>query len=175
MLDSVGNKIVNEGSALGFTASATDVEDDVLTYSLANGITACGTVTSCTVPAERRSTVERAFSWTPPRQRDLPNQGCSHGRRNSTLSDSEEITVTVSNVAPTVTDPTLTVNNVSGDITATLKYSDPGTADTQNGTFEYRLDGSWLTPATPDRTHPPRRPRWSWIRTTLGLAATPSR
>ena len=107
VLAAIGNKNVNEGSALGFTATATDadVPANTLTFSLVNGSTSCGTVTSCTIPAGASITSGGVFSWTP-----TEAQGPGTYRffvkvtDNGTpvMSDDEEITVTVAevNVAP---------------------------------------------------------------------------
>jgi uncharacterized repeat protein (TIGR01451 family) len=53
-LDQVGNKVVNEDALLSFTISATDLDDDTVTYS-ANGLPAGATLDDVT----------GEFSWTP--------------------------------------------------------------------------------------------------------------
>src|SRR5947199_126389 len=49
------------------TRRSSDLDQDspaqTLTFSLVNGITACGTVTSCTVPSGAAITTGGAFTW----------------------------------------------------------------------------------------------------------------
>lgn len=95
-LNAIGNKAVNEGSALTFTASAsdTDTPTQTLTFSLV-GAPAGATINSSS----------GAFSWTPT---DGPAQTATFTVKvtdngSTPLSDEESITVTVNNVAPTAT------------------------------------------------------------------------
>jgi hypothetical protein len=103
-LAAIGNKTVDELTLLSFTAagSDTDVPAQTLTYSLAIGITSCGSVTSCAVPSGASiNSGTGAFTWTP-----TEDQGpgtyrfkvvvTDNGTPN--LSASEEITVTVNGV-----------------------------------------------------------------------------
>src|SRR5439155_1034591 len=106
VLDAVGNKTVNEETALSFTASANDVEGDTLTFSLAAGTTGCGPSVTCALPLGATINGSTgAFSWTPSEAQGPGTyrffvRVTDNGSPN--LSDSEEITVTVAevNVAP---------------------------------------------------------------------------
>jgi hypothetical protein len=87
VLGAIGNRSVNEGQSLTFTISATDPDDDSLTYSassLPSGASFNGT--------------SRAFSWTP-----LFTQAGSYPNvhfqvSDGALTDTEDITITVTNV-----------------------------------------------------------------------------
>ncbi len=128
VLAAIGNKSVNEGSNLSFTATATDadVPANTLSFSLVNGTTGCGPSVICTVPSGATiNSSTGAFNWTTSDNGTFRFKVRVTDNGSPTLSATEEITVTVNNVAPTVTDPTVTVNNVSGDIVATMKYADP--------------------------------------------------
>ncbi|MCY2994596.1 MAG: Ig-like domain-containing protein [Planctomycetota bacterium] len=106
VLSAIGNKSVNEQTALTFTATATDVDSsaDTLTYSLVGapeGASIVGTT--------------GAFSWTPteaqgPGSYTLTVKVTDNG--TPALSDEEQITITVHevNVAPTVENGTLSVD-----------------------------------------------------------------
>jgi hypothetical protein len=129
----IGNKAVNEGSALTFTASATDTDTpaQTLTYSLV-GAPATATINGSS----------GAFSWTPT---DGPAQTATFKVRvtdngTPTLSDEEEITVTVNNVAPTATFNAPTT--VSAGANINLSMTGPGDASTVDAAagFTYAFD-----------------------------------
>jgi hypothetical protein len=95
VLASIGNKSVNELSALAFIASASDPDGNPLTYSLDSGAPQGASINATT----------GAFSWTPtepqgPQSFNITVRVTDNGLPN--LSDSETITVTVAevNVAP---------------------------------------------------------------------------
>jgi hypothetical protein len=113
----IGNKSVDELALLTFTAvgSDTDSPTQALTYSLVDGTTSCGSVTSCVVPAAGANGAKidgttGVFTWTP-----TEAQGPGTYRfkvvvtdnGSPSLSASEEITVTVNelNTAPVLTVP----------------------------------------------------------------------
>lgn len=101
VLSAIGNKTVNELTALGFTASATDPDgSDVVTYSLDSGFPTGASIGSSS----------GVFTWTPteaqgPASTAITVRATDNGSPN--LSDFEAITVTVNevNVAPVVTSP----------------------------------------------------------------------
>lgn len=113
VLDSIGAKTVEEGSLLSFSISATDPDEDALSYS-ATGLPTGATLSS------------GSFSWTPGYEQAgayLVTLSVSDGE----LTDSETITITVSNVnrAP-VLDP---IGNkavgINGSLSFTISGSDP--------------------------------------------------
>ena len=130
VLGAIGSTSVAEGSTLSFTATATDVDGDPLTFSLASGTTDCGTVTSCLVPAGASINPSTgAFSWTPPDNGTFRLKVVVKDNGSPMLSDDEEITVTVSNVAPTTSNPTFTFDPVTHVAIASFDFADAGTAD----------------------------------------------
>jgi hypothetical protein len=87
VLNAIGNKSVNEGTALTFTISASDADGDALTYSASN----------LPVGATFNAT-NRTFSWTP----SLSQAGVYTGVRfqvsDGQMTDYEDVTITVGNV-----------------------------------------------------------------------------
>lgn len=86
VLDAIGNKSVDEGSLLTFTISATDPDDDDLSYS------------ASTLPSGSSfNSSTQAFSWTP-----TYNQADSYQVTftvsDGDLTDSETITITVNDI-----------------------------------------------------------------------------
>ncbi len=82
VLDSIGNKSVNEGSALSFSVSATDADGDAITYS-ATGLPSGATFSSHT------------FSWTPG-QGDAGDYNVTFiATDDGGLQDSKTITIAV--------------------------------------------------------------------------------
>ena len=115
VLDPIGSKTVNELSLLEFTISANDSDGDSLTYS-ATGLPA-GAIFD---PANR------TFSWTP----GLNQQGdhiVTFQVNDSSLTDSEDVTITVGNVnqAPQVTNPGTQTNNERTSVSWQIIASDP--------------------------------------------------
>jgi hypothetical protein len=139
VLDVIGNKEINEGSQLTFTATASDADGHTLTFSLVNA------PSGASIDA-----VTGAFTWTPddgPAVVAFTVKVTDSG--TPALSDEEEITVTVHNVAPTATFnyPGSGVNE-GQDINLSLTTpNDPSAADRAAG-FEYAFDcgsgyGAW--------------------------------
>jgi putative Ig domain-containing protein/PKD domain-containing protein len=133
ILTGIGNKSVNEGSPLTFTATATDTDTpaQTLTFSLV-GAPAGATINSST----------GAFSWTPT---DGPSQTATFTVKmtdngSPPLSDDEQITVTVNNVPPTATfnAPTSVPGGTNIDLSLTSP-SDASSVDAAAG-FQYAFD-----------------------------------
>ncbi|XUX00031.1 MAG: InlB B-repeat-containing protein [Dehalogenimonas sp.] len=131
VLGAIGPKSVNEGSALTFTATATDADipANSKTFSLDDG-------TAGSVPAGASiNSSSGAFSWTP-----------ADGNSSATfdvvvsdgaLSDSETITVTVNNVAPAVDAGAATASiNENTTFTRSGSFTDPGD-DAWTATVDY--------------------------------------
>ncbi|QPR69333.1 S-layer homology domain-containing protein [Lysinibacillus macroides] len=126
VLTGIGNRTVNEGSFLTFTASASDAEGDSLTYSLV-GAPAGATINATT----------GVFTWTPTEAQGPGSYPFIIRVSDDALTDEEEITVTVNevNTAPilaaignkTINEESLltfTVTAIDADIPAnTLIYS----------------------------------------------------
>jgi hypothetical protein len=90
VLNAIGNKTVNLGSTLTFTTSASDTDGDILTYSASNLPTGASF-----------NAANRTFIWTP-----SPGQVSTYGNihfevTDGTLTDSENISVTVNKSTPT--------------------------------------------------------------------------
>jgi beta propeller repeat protein len=127
-LTSIGNKSVNEGSALSFTATANDAEGNTLSFSL-DGAPSGASIDAST----------GAFSWTPPSGPATVTFKVVVS--DGSLTDDEQITVTVHNVAP----------QVSAGADATV---DPSSAFQLNASFTDPGADSWTcTVAWGDGTH----------------------
>jgi hypothetical protein len=84
VLDSIGNKSINEGQTLSFTLSGLDPDGDNLTYSASN-----------LPPGASFDAVTRAFSWTPAYEQAGIYNNVHFEVTDGSLSDSEDITITV--------------------------------------------------------------------------------
>jgi len=111
----IGNKSINENAALTFTASATDLDGDSITYSARN------------LPAGA-AFASQTFNWTPNYSQAGTYQ-VTFAASDSRLEDTETITITVNNIAingPPVLDP---IGNKSVDenvnLTFTVSATDP--------------------------------------------------
>lgn len=95
VLAPIGNKSVNEGVTLQFTISATDANGGALTYSASN------------LPAGAVFNAQtRIFTWQPTYQQSGVYNNVHFQVTDGTFIDSEDITITVSNVnAPPQFDP----------------------------------------------------------------------
>ncbi|WP_342558914.1 putative Ig domain-containing protein [Metasolibacillus sp. FSL K6-0083] len=87
MLAAIGNKTVNEGTPLTFTATATDLDSAVLTYSLV------GAPMGASIDA-----TTGVFTWTPTEAQGPGSYTFEVRVSDGTLTDSETITVTVNEV-----------------------------------------------------------------------------
>src|SRR6185436_604362 len=121
VLAPIGNKSVNEGSPLAFTATASDADlpANVLAFSLDPGAPSGATITSA-----------GAFSWTPsegqgPGSYPITIRVIDNG--TPALSDSETITVTVGEVnsAPTLNPITNQTINENATFSLTASATDP--------------------------------------------------
>jgi len=104
VLAPIGDKSIAVGATLSFSISATDSDDTVLTYSASN------------LPAGATfDTTSRLFSWTP-----QASQAGTHDNVHFEVedtkgaSDSEEITITVTAVAPTLHEVTISLQPPEG-------------------------------------------------------------
>jgi VCBS repeat-containing protein len=161
VLSAIGNKSVDKGQQLSFTASATDPDGDTVSYSLVAG-TGCATGETCSVPSGASiGSSSGAFSWTP----DFTQAGTYKLKvvaSDGSLSDDEQITITVNNVnrAPVATgdtysvneDATLTANGTGTNPAGVLSNdSDPDgdtlsatlVSNTSNGTLTLNANGSF--------------------------------
>ena len=84
VLNAIGDKSVNEGTTLSFTISGSDANGDALTYAASN------------LPAGAAfDPVTQTFSWTPVSGRSGVYAGIHFQVSDGTLTDSEDITITV--------------------------------------------------------------------------------
>ena len=127
VLGAIGNKSVNEGVLLSFTAAATDGDANPLTYSLDGGNPAGSSINSTT----------GEFTWTPTESQGGSAYPITIRVSDGVLEDFETITVTVNEVNqnPQVTNPgaqidaegsviSLQINATDADLPAnTLAYS----------------------------------------------------
>jgi hypothetical protein len=87
VLDSIGNKSVNEGVALSFTINATDADGNPLAYSASN------------LPSGASfSTSTRTFSWTPGYAQSGSYPGVHFAVTDGSATDTEDITITVNDM-----------------------------------------------------------------------------
>ena len=130
ILGAIGNKTVNEGSQLTFTATATDSDSAILTYSLV------GAPTGASINA-----TTGVFSWIPSEAQGPGTYSFIVRVSDGTLTDDETITVTVNevNVAPvlaTISDKTV---NEGSELTFTASATD---TDLPANTLTYSLVGA---------------------------------
>jgi len=116
VLDPIGNKSVNENTLLTFGVNATDPEGDPLTYSASN-LPQGATFNATT----------KTFSWTPSYDQAGIYPNVHFEVRDSSSSDSEDITITVNNVnrAP-ILDPIGNKSIIENQtLTFTINATDP--------------------------------------------------
>ncbi|MBI2151099.1 tandem-95 repeat protein, partial [Candidatus Woesearchaeota archaeon] len=145
VLDAIGNKIVDENVLLQFTVSATDADEDALTYS-----------TSDLPTGAVFDTTSHTFTWTPSYDQSGSYE-VTFQVSDGENSDEERITITVgnSNRAPTAAadsynvdeEATLTVN-VPGVLANDIDPDGTGlttvlVSNTQHGTLTLSTDGSF--------------------------------
>ncbi|MBI2876039.1 MAG: right-handed parallel beta-helix repeat-containing protein [Candidatus Tectomicrobia bacterium] len=115
LLDPIGDKPVNEGRALSFTLSGSDPDGDPISFSASN------------LPAGASfDPITRRFSWTPSFVQAGTYPGVRFEVSDGTLSDHEEITLTVVNVnrAPSANSQEVTTSEDT-PVAITLTGSDP--------------------------------------------------
>jgi hypothetical protein len=163
VLAPIANQAVNEGSAAGFTASATDADDgQTITYSL--------------IGAPAGASIDPAtgvFSWTPTDDNPTatPSDAYTFTVRATDSADpaafdEQSVTITVSNVAPTVTSVTgpagpIGISGGSASASIGVTFTDPGSGDTHTtsiacgnatsasgGTCTYTAAGVYTVTAT---------------------------
>ncbi len=116
VLSAIGNKSVNESQLLTFNISATDADGDALTYSASN------------LPSGASfNATTRVFSWTPNYTQAGNYTGVHFEVTDGSLTASENITITVTNVnrPPVAYNQTGLSVNTCGTLTVTLNGSDP--------------------------------------------------
>jgi len=91
VLNAIGNKSIKEGVALSFTISGSDADGDTLTYSASN-LPSGATFDPAT----------QTFSWTPGHSQAGVYAGVCFQVSDGQMPDSEDITITVRNVIPTL-------------------------------------------------------------------------
>ena len=138
VLDPIGNKLIDEGTLLSFTVSATDIDGDTLTFTENN-----------TPPGAIFDESSLTFSWTPTyTQAGTYTMTCTVD--DGKESDSETISIVVNNVnQPPILDPmdniivnegntvvlTPTANDPDGD-SLSFTYSGWMTSNTKTTTFD---------------------------------------
>jgi hypothetical protein len=132
-----GATSVDEGSAeVAYSFTVSDPGQDGFTVT---GDPSCGTG-GAYVPASLGTTATGgSFKCTFPDGPASPLLSITVNDGDDAGSDTHQ--VTVNNVAPTVSAAAITVDPVTGIISASMTYADAGALDTQTATFEYRLDG----------------------------------
>ncbi|MEZ5336394.1 MAG: putative Ig domain-containing protein [Methanolobus sp.] len=137
VLDTIGDKSVGEGATLSFTVSATDDNDDTITYS-ASGLPGGATLDSSS----------GAFRWTPAYD-TADSYSVTFTATANGLSDSETITITVTHVdrAPVLD----SIGNKEVDENTLLTFNISAT-DPDGDLITYSAsnlpEGSTFTPST---------------------------
>ncbi len=138
VLGAIGNKAVDEGSLLAFTATATDPDvGDTLGFSLDSGAPAGATINGAS----------GAFSWTPTEQQGPGVFPITVRVTDQSLEDSETIQVTVNevNVAPVLAPIGNKVVQVGAELTFTATATD---ADVPANTLTFSLGATFPAGAT---------------------------
>ncbi|HIW31673.1 MAG TPA: tandem-95 repeat protein, partial [Candidatus Paenibacillus intestinavium] len=129
ILGAIGNKTVNEGNQLTFTATATDSDSAILTYSLV------GAPTGASINA-----TTGVFTWIPSEAQGPGTYPLIVRVSDGTLTDDETITVIVNevNVAPVLA----TISNKTVDEGSELTFTASATdTDLPANTLTYSLVG----------------------------------
>jgi VCBS repeat-containing protein len=114
ILAAIGNKAVNENSALSFSISATDADGDSISYS-ATGLPSGASFSGST------------FSWTPDYTQAGPYTVTFTATDSNSAADSETITITVNNInrAPVLSTISNQAVNENSALTFSVSGSDP--------------------------------------------------
>ncbi|KYG91840.1 hypothetical protein A0U40_02560 [[Bacillus] sp. KCTC 13219] len=130
ILAAIGNKTVNEGTSLTFTATATDSDSAVLTYSLV------GAPMGASINA-----MTGVFTWTPTEAQGPGSYTFAVRVSDGMLTDEESITVTVNevNTAPVLAP----IGNKAVDEESILTFTASATdADLPENSLTYSLVGA---------------------------------
>ena len=116
VLDAIGNQSVDEGGTLTFTVTASDPDGDALSYSASN-LPSGATFDPAT----------QVFTWTPGYDQAGSYPGVHFEVSDGSLTDSEDITITVNNVnrAPLIYVPDDKRVECGETLTFTVTASDP--------------------------------------------------
>jgi hypothetical protein len=139
VLGAIGDKTVDEGTLLAFTATATDEDGDALAFSLDAGAPDGAAITS-----------GGAFSWTPTEIQgpgDFPVTVRVTDNGSPNLSDFEAITITVNevNLAPVLG----AIGNKTGTVGLAVKFTATATDnDVPSNTMTFSLDSGAPAGAT---------------------------
>ena len=138
VLSTIGNQSVAEGQRLSFTVSATDPDNDSLSYS-ATSLPTGATFTAST----------RTFSWTPGFTQSGSYQVTFKASDPGGLADTETISITVTNVnRPPVLNPIGSKTVAEGQpLTLTISATDPD-GDTLSYTASPLPTGATFDPST---------------------------
>ncbi|HEX5031157.1 MAG TPA: putative Ig domain-containing protein [Candidatus Eisenbacteria bacterium] len=140
VLAAIGNKTVDEGSQLSFTATATDPDNDPLTFTLDAG-----------APTGAAITAGGAFTWTPTEAQGPGTYPITVRVSDGSLDDSETIQVTVNevNVAPVLN----AIGNKSGAVGTPVTFTATATdADIPANTLTFSLGAGAPAGATINAT-----------------------
>lgn len=135
MLNTIGNKVVAEGSNLSVSITATDADGDSLTYATKDKLP----------EGAFFNTSSAAFSWTP----DYTQAGIytlTFYVSDGSDSDSEEITITVNNTAHAPEFSQTSDTQIITEDTDNFNYALPEVTRNYGQNLEYRLENSpqWL-------------------------------
>jgi len=144
VLESIGDKSINEGQILSFTVSGSDPDGDTLTYSASNLPTGASF-----------NAGSRTFSWTPTYEQTGIYPNVHFEVTDGSLSDSEDITITVNSVnrAPTADDQALSLQE-DNSINISLTGSDPD-GDSLTYTIVIQPEHGTLSGTAPNVTYEP--------------------
>jgi N-acetyl-anhydromuramyl-L-alanine amidase AmpD len=133
VLAAIGNKTVNEGSALAFNATATDANGNTLTYSLDAGN-----------PSGSSITTGGAFSWTPteaqgPGSYPITVRVTDNGSPSSNDFETIMVTVNEANNAPVISSIANQTISKGGTMNATASATD--SSDVPANSITYSVGG----------------------------------
>jgi PKD repeat protein len=140
VLSPIGSKNVSEGTLLTFAATATDADNDLLTFSLGAG-----------APVGASITPAGLFSWTPAENQGPNSQQVTVIVSDGNLGDNETISITVNEVnrPPLLTVPGPLTVSEEDLLTFTVTASDPDLpANTVTLSFSGLPPGATFNPVT---------------------------